>query len=160
MRPLTDTDIGLGGHHARGLVLDKMKVRSSLEFLSHCVQGSLGLGGQNDLGGHVGQDQRIGVLIVAQRTGLVSVEVQGTEPDRSHLKGKSEDSPDTGGQGRGRKGQPAGLRRVSEVGLEDGSPERVGVDTRPLAQRELQLLDLRAHLVGGAHRAPWGRRGT
>ena len=52
----------------------------------------------------------------------------------------------------GVKGEPAGRARLSQVGLEHRPVLVIGVHARPLLQGVLQLLDQRAHLIGGAQR--------
>ncbi len=58
------------------------------------------------------------MLLVGQGPGLVAVEVERSQTDRSHLQGKTEHRPYPGRQGRNRKGDPPGLARIGQIGFE------------------------------------------
>ena len=51
----------------------------------------VGLQHEDSLRGDVGHDQRVGVLLIGERTGLVAVQVERTQPNGADLKGKAED---------------------------------------------------------------------
>src|SRR5438067_1232320 len=78
----------------------------------------------------LGHGQCVRVLFVGERTGLVAVQVECTEPHLSHVEGEPEDRADARGHyGRGER-QPAGGFGIREIGLEHGPIVMVRIDAR------------------------------
>ena len=117
-----------------------------------CPGGAFGLQHEDRLGGDVGHDQGVGVLVVGERPRSVAVQVERTEAHRSHLEREAEDGPHARLDGRAGEGQPPGPDGLSQIGFEHRPVLVVGVHAGPLPELVLQLLDEGAHLVGGAHR--------
>src|ERR1019366_4104874 len=79
----------------------------------------------------------------------------GTKPGRALPQWKAEYGPDACFQGLGCEGEPTGGGGVGKIGFEHHLVVVVGVDARPLTQRELELVDQTAHTVRGAERPLW-----
>ena len=74
---LADADVELGGDHAGGLVHDVLEVGARLELGGQLAGRRVGLQDEDGLGGDVGHDQGVGVLVVGERARPVAVEVEG-----------------------------------------------------------------------------------
>ena len=104
-------------------------------------------------GDHVGDHQRVVVLLVAQGPGVVAVQVERTEPHGSDVEGEAEDAADPRLDRWWGEGGPAHGGGVGEVRLDHRPVLTEGVEARSFTQRELQLLHERADRVGRAHGA-------
>ena len=62
-----------------------LEVRPGLQLGGQGARRRLGLDDQHSLGRHVGHDQRVGVLFVAERSRPVAVKVEGAKSDGAHL---------------------------------------------------------------------------
>ena len=155
---LADADLELGGDHARSLVHDVVEIGTQPQLERQLAGGRVRLQDQHCLGGDVGHDQGIGVLVVGQWPRPVAVQVERPETYGPYLEREPEDRPHPRLDGRRAERQPPGRARERQVGFEHGPVLAVGVHARPLAQGVLQLLDDIAHLVGGAQRAVGGVR--
>lgn len=82
------------------------------------------------------------------------MQVQRPEPHGADLKGEPEDGAGAGLDRRRGERHPTRHRRAGQIRFEDGPVLAVGVDARALTQRELQILDQRAHRVGCDDRPP------
>ena len=58
-----------------------------------CPGRRVGLHHEDGLGGDVGHHQRVGVLIIGERTRSVAVQVERPEADRPHLEREAEHGP-------------------------------------------------------------------
>jgi hypothetical protein len=101
----------------------------------------VGVHGDHGPGDEVGHDDRVGHLGAGQRSGPMVVEVKRPEPDGADVQREAERGPDTGVDRRGREGRPANRGPFPELRSEDRAVEGVGIDSRALAERELQVLD-------------------
>ena len=73
-----------------------------------CPGGAFGLQHEDRLGGDVGHDQRVGVLVVGERPRSVAVQVERAEADRSHLEREAEHGPHARLERRPGEREPAG----------------------------------------------------
>jgi hypothetical protein len=89
------------------------------------------------------------VLIVAEAPRPVTLEVEGPEADRSNLEGEAKDGPHARLDSRRTESQPPGRVGMGQIRFEHGPVLAVSIHAGPLAERVLQSLDERAHLVGG-----------
>ena len=76
-----------------GLVHDVLEVGARLQLGGQLPGRRVGLQHEDRLGGDVGHDQRVGVLLVGERPRSVAVQVERPEADRSHLEREAEDGP-------------------------------------------------------------------
>ena len=88
-----DPDPELDRDHSRRLVDDELEVGFSLERRRHGPRRGVGLENKYGLGGQVGKDQGIGLLIVAQRSRAVPIEIEGSQPGGTDAKGEAETRP-------------------------------------------------------------------
>ena len=107
---------------------------------------------EGGFGTDVGHDEGGGVLVVVQRSGLVSAKAERPEPDRSHPQGIAEHGPHAGLDSRRGEGRPSVGARPDQVRFGHRPVLAVGVNRRPLTEAVLKLLDEVAHLVGRAQR--------
>ena len=142
---LADGDAELDHHHALGLVqLDAVPERASARPSAVPPSGWL-LRVEQGLHGDVGEGQRVGRALAGDSApGSVAVDVQHTQPGGADLQREREHRPDAVALGGRRVPRPAGRPRLGEVGDQDRAAGVERVEARPLAEDELQLLDLGA----------------
>ena len=116
---------------------------------------ALGLHPEHPAAGEVGEDERVGVLVVGEAAGGIPVEVEGAEAGAFDGHREPEHGSCPGVHGRPGEGRPPGSGAAGEkVGLDGGLLITERVDARSLTVRQLQLLEPGAHSVGGAHGRP------
>jgi hypothetical protein len=118
-------------------------------------RGCSGLGFQHPASSHIGHHQRIGVLVVAQRTSPLLVEVERPQTHRAYPQREPEHCPHARVQRWRGEGEPPASHRIRQVRLGYDPVLLVGIQARPLAQRVLQVFDDLAHVVGGTQRPAW-----
>src|ERR1019366_10760057 len=91
---LGDAHSELNRDDARRIVHDRVEVRRRPQVFGHRAWRSTRLRVDDLLCNHLSHHQGIGMLVVAQVTGLILVKVQGTEPGRTLSQWKSEYGPD------------------------------------------------------------------
>ena len=105
------------------------------------------------LGGDVGHDQRVRVLFIGERPWSVAVQMECPEAHRSHMERKAEHRPHARVEDRPGKRGPPQVDGFGQIGFQDRAVLVVGVHAGTFPEVVLQLLDERAHRIGGAHRA-------
>ena len=114
----------------------------------------MGLQHEDQLGGDVGQDQGVGVLLVSEWSWLIPVQVERAEPHRSDPQREAEDRSDSRVKDWLGEGQPAGAGGPGQVRFQHGPVFAVGIDAGSLPEAVLELLDESTDRVARAHRAP------
>ncbi len=104
-------------------------------------------------GSYIGHHERVGKLVIAERTWPVAVQVERTETGHPDTYRESEDRPGAPlHRGRG-EGLPARHGRCGQVRLHDGPPVEVCVHRWAFTEGVLQLLDQLGNLVTRTKRA-------
>ena len=114
---------------------DEVEVGAGLELRREVAWRGAGLEREDGPGGHVGHDERVGMLVVAQRSGMIPVQVEG---------GWAES-------------RPARYVRGGQVGF--GPAAHVGVDGGSLAEGVLKTM-MPAPLLPMTSAATWHRLGV
>ena len=96
------------------------------------TRGALGLQHEDQLGGDVGQDQGVGVLLVSEWSWLIPVQVERAEPHRSDPQREAEDRSDSRVKDWLGEGQPAGAGGPGQVRFQHGPVFAVGIDAGSL----------------------------
>ena len=86
---LGNRNLELRRDHPGCLVNHVLEVCADFELGGKAVGRRVGLQHENRLRGDVGHDQRVSVLVVGQRTGRRSIEIERTEPNRPNLHRKA-----------------------------------------------------------------------
>jgi hypothetical protein len=152
---LGDANARLDRNHACRVVHREVEVGADFQLPGHRPGGCSGLGFQHPASSDVGHHQRIGVLVVAQRTSPLPVEVEHPQTHRAHPEREPEHCPHARFQRWRGEGEPPASHRIRQVGLGYDPVLLVGIQARALAQRVLQVLDQLAHVVGGTQRPAW-----
>ena len=85
---LADADVELGGDHARGLVHDVLEVGARLQLGGQLPGGGVRLQHEDGLGGDVGHDQGVGVLVVGERPRSVAYRLSAPRRTAPTWRGK------------------------------------------------------------------------
>ena len=108
---------------------------------------------ENGLGGHVGQHECVGVLLIGEGPRTVAIQIERPETDFSHPQREGEHGLGARLERRAAEGEPSWSTGLGQVRLQHGPILLVGIEARPLMERVLQFFNESAHLVGGTHRA-------
>jgi hypothetical protein len=149
---LTDTHLELDRDHAGGLMHNGLEIRASLQLSGELARGRVGLEDEQRLRSDVGHDECVGVLVSAERSRPVAVQVERTETDRADLEGEPEDCLYALLDSRWSKGKPTKRGGMRKVWFEYRTSFPIRIYARPFSEGVLPLLDMRAHIVGSAHR--------
>ena len=85
-----------------------LEVSTRLELAGHLAGGSLRLQEENDLRGHVGHHEGVGVLLAVEGSGSVAIEVERAEPYGADTEGKPEHGPHSRCRGQVRRTRASG----------------------------------------------------
>src|SRR3954453_8759675 len=107
---------------------------------------------QQQQGGRVGERQRLPQVTGGQGARGFAVQVEHSHADGADPEWEGEHRGDSGAQGTGGERRPEPRRGGGEVGLEDRATRLRGVDARPLAEGELEVLEGQRGAVGGRDR--------
>ena len=165
MRPqpqqrLGGTDIELSHDHAGGLVhldaVQERRGRPPAPGLAHALTAVESQQVEQRQRGELGSQQAPGQVGGAEPARGEPIQVQGgalrrADGDRQRVHRPHPELPR-----RLTVGGPPGLARVLEVRHEDRVPVPHGVQARPFAEGELELVEAAAEVVAGAERAPGG----
>jgi hypothetical protein len=154
---LSHADIELDGHHSRGLMDHALQLGIELGWYE--PRRGIGFDGEEDSSKHIGHHESVGVLVVAESTRFVAVEIEGPDAGNPDANREAKDGAGTSIDGlRGERG-PSRNDGGGEIWFchRDASP--VGVDARPFSKSDLQLFDHRRDAAGGAQRCLRGAAG-
>ena len=149
---VVDGNVELHGDHAGRLVDGEPEVRAGLEIRPDRPEEAPDCISMIDRPTTSARTRASACWSAVSGPGAFAIEVQRAEAGPPGDDGEPEHGARSGGDGRFAEQRPAIDRRVGEIRLDDGTVLEVGIHARPLTQRELQLLDERADLVGAAHR--------
>jgi hypothetical protein len=147
------TDTELHGHFSSGDVDHEVKLTLLFECVRYGTWRSASLYIEHPRCHDVGHERCVGKLDVAQRTRSISVKVQRSKPDGSQSQRKREDGLYTRLDGPGSECEPPSGSGIDQIRLEDDLATMVGVNARTFSQRELQLLDQCADVIGATQRS-------
>ena len=152
MSAAPDADVELHRDHPGRLVDDVLEVGARLQLGGERSRRRVRLQHEHGLGDDVRGDQRVGVLVVGECARPVAVEIQRSESDGSDSEREAEHGADAGADRGAAERGPSDGSGIGEIGFEHGPVLLGRVDTGPLPERVLELLDEITHRVGRAHR--------
>jgi hypothetical protein len=87
---------------------------------------------EDELGGDIGENERVRVLLAGEWSRSIAIQVECTEAHRTPADWEAEDGLRASPDGRWREREPMVVGRGDEVRFEDGLAVAAGVNARPL----------------------------